>query len=109
VVFLLQISRILSLSSNILSNLIPLLTSEALMILFKNYEIVGLRVHEHLRGRVLEIEYLVSELLAQSLDRDDADGVARDRNDALGALLRAERTRLLQVLIGEGGYMHLTH
>lgn len=108
-VFLIQVSRIVSLFGNTLSDLVPLLSSEALVIFLKYHQVVGLRVHQHLGGRVLEVEDLVSELLPQSLHRDNTDGVARNRNDPLRTLFRAERTRLFQVLIGKGSDMHLAH
>jgi hypothetical protein len=95
VVILLQKTRILSLFGNIFSDFIPLLGSEALMILFKYHEVVGLWVNEHLGRGVLEIQHLMSELLTQSLHRDDADGIARNGNDPLRTLFRAERASLL--------------
>ena len=51
----------------------------------------------------------MSELLAQPLHGYNADSIPSYRHDSLGTLLRAEGTRLLQVLIGEGSDVHLAH
>lgn len=57
------------------------------MILLQDHKVAGFGMDLHFRWGILEVHNLMSEALAKSLHRDDANGIVGNGDNAFGAFL----------------------
>ena len=79
------------------------------MVFLEDHQEVSVRMDLDLARSVSCLEHALGELLSQALDLQDAECVLADRNETLGALLRAESTNTLQGFITNRGNPMLSH